>query len=96
LLKLRHKIEGYRDEFLMIDNTPEMRQAFERHRMKYAEAYYRVGKLSLDRGEAELAREMLDKALQLNPRVFKFYTRFLRAGMVSLLTRGVEKPLTKT
>jgi len=96
LLKLRHKIESMKDELLAADPSPAMRQAYERHRAKYAEAYYRVGKLALDRGDVEFARQMLDKALQLNPRVFKFYTRFLRAGMVSLLNRNAEKPVAKT
>jgi glycosyltransferase involved in cell wall biosynthesis len=95
LLKLRHKIEAARDEILAKDSSPAMVQAYERHRIKYAEAYYRVGKLALDRGDTDMAREMLDKALQLNPRVFKFYTRFWRAGLISLLHRQVEEPSSK-
>lgn len=88
LLKLRHKIEAARDEILGNDPTPAMRQAYERHRIKYADAYYRVGKLALDRGDLELARECLGEAIRLNPKVFKYYTRGLRARMLDLVRKS--------
>lgn len=79
LLKLRHKIEKARPDILASDPSPEMRQAFERHRVKYADAYYRVGRLALQRGDVSCALESLREAVRLNPRVAKHHTRRLQA-----------------
>lgn len=89
LLKLRHKIEKAREGILSSDPSPAMRQAYERHRLKYADAYYRVGKLALDRGdELELARDSLREAVRLNPRVPKYHTRWLRAELLCKMRLG--------
>ncbi|HEX5322179.1 MAG TPA: glycosyltransferase [Capsulimonadaceae bacterium] len=84
LLKLRHKIEAAREELLKRDPSPEMLRAYERHRVKYADAYYRVGRLALERGDAQYARDSLREAIRLNPRIPKYHTRRLRAEMLSL------------
>ena len=89
LLKLRHKIEKACEELLSLDPSPEMRQAFAQHRRKYADAYYRVGKLALARGDDLVcARDSLREAVRLNPRMAKYHTRRLQAEFLCKARAG--------
>jgi glycosyltransferase involved in cell wall biosynthesis len=89
LLKLRHKIEAAREKLLASDPSPEMQQAYERHRIKFADAYYRAGRLSLARGDdLEYARDSLKEAVRLNPRVAKYHTRRLQAEFLCKMRVG--------
>lgn len=93
LLKLRHKIEAARDDLLAIDPSPEMREAYARHQIKYADAYYRVGRLALDRGDLVCGRDSLREAVRLNPRVPKYHARRLRAELLCRTRpKGAECP----
>jgi len=85
-IKLRHFIDASRDELLARDSSPEMVRALDRHRVKYADAYYRIGKLSLEKGDIASAQKALRQARSLNPKIVKYYTRGLRAELTALFS----------
>ncbi len=90
LLKLRREIEAARSDVLREDPSAAMRAAYDRHRIKFAEAFYRVGKLALDRGDVGLSRRSLREAIRRNPRVLKYYTRSLSAWTAGFFRRREE------
>jgi glycosyltransferase involved in cell wall biosynthesis len=76
MLNMRNAIEAARPDLLAADTSPAMVDAYARHRRKYADAYYRVGKLSVQRGDVAAGAEMLRKAIRLNPWRLKYHTRY--------------------
>jgi glycosyltransferase involved in cell wall biosynthesis len=88
ILALRHMIEASRDELLTDTASPSMREAFRRHDIKYAESYNKVGKQCLARGEYDQAFRMYNEALRLDPRVFKYYLRWLCAFLLRSTASG--------
>jgi len=57
MLQLRAKFEAARTEILAADPSTLLRDAYEKHRRKYADAYYRFGKSSLARGDIARAQQ---------------------------------------
>ncbi|MGO8669950.1 MAG: glycosyltransferase [Capsulimonadaceae bacterium] len=87
-LELRHAIEAARAEIRKADPSREMRRAYHRHTLKFADAYYRVGKLALADGDAARARECLRAAIGRNPRVMKYYPGAIRAILAASVDRS--------
>jgi glycosyltransferase involved in cell wall biosynthesis len=83
-LMLRAAIEAARPELLAADPSPEMREALRRHDRKYAEAYYRIGRLELGRGDPAAARDNLRESMRRDPWLFKARTRYWEACLRSL------------